>query len=230
MPLPAPKPVDALRQHTRAVVLISAQGDASPLLLDAIRDSEVPCELIGHPLVAMAELVRLEQDNHHGAHERTALVVADDERIDQLDSLFHAVRVRLPRVAIWVVAGEFAVQVQRASQPTSDGKPETNSHAPVGRSPAAGSTGAHRPASTHQFPRSVPPLRIADGSIDLDETPLRAVEPASDAPPREKPPVEDDDPEPPSTDRKSTALTAAELDMLLGWDDEETQPKDGGRR
>ena len=108
MPLPAPKPVDALRQHTRAVMLISADGDASSALLDAIRDSEVPCELIGHPVVAMAELVRLERDNREG-HDRTALFVADDERIDQLSSLFQAVRTRLPQVAIWVIAGEFAV-------------------------------------------------------------------------------------------------------------------------
>lgn len=202
MALPAPKPVDALRQHTRAVVLISAQGDAAPTLLDAIRDSEVPCQLIGHPLVAMAELIRLEQDNRQGSAERTALIVADDERIDQLDSLFHAVRVRLPRVAIWVIAGDFAVQVQRASA--------SESSAPSGgaREPSGGarepSGGAREPLRTN---RSAPQLRIVDHSDEPAPLTTDVVE------------IDDDLPSTEVEKRHSTALTAEELDMLLGWED-----------
>lgn len=193
MPVPAPKPADALRQHTRAVLLISADGDASAALLDAIRDSEVPCELIGHPVVAMAELVRLERDNRDG-RERTALFVADDERIDQLSSLFQAVRLRLPQVAIWVIAGEYAVQVQRATvieqKPASSPTPFD---APL--------AGASRPA---------PQLRIVEHRDDPA--------PAASAP-READESGDDraDPNAPH----STALTAEELDMLLGWNDDD---------
>lgn len=195
MALPAPKPVDALRQHTRAVVLISAEGDAAPTLLDAIRDSEVPCQLIGHPLVAMAELIRLEQDNRQGSAERTALIVADDERIDQLDSLFHAVRVRLPRVAIWVIAGDFAVQVQRATA--------GESAAPSGGARES-SGGAREPLRTN---RRAPQLRIVDHSDEPAPLTTDVVE------------IDDDLPSTEVEKRHSTALTAEELDMLLGWED-----------
>lgn len=210
MPLPAPKPVDALRQHTRAVVLVSADGDTSSSLLDAIRDSEIPCELIGHPVVAMAELVRLEQDNRRG-EERTALFVADDERIEQLSGLFQAVRNRLPHVAIWVIAGELAVQVQRASA-VEAARPE-------------------RPAQ-----RGAPQLRIVEPSAADEQPASRTVEPKPDAPRR--PSVEANEPDE-SDDRidpnasHSTAITAEELDMLLGFgDDEPTDGRSGpgGRR
>ena len=190
--MPAPKPVDALRQHTRAVLLISADGDASSALLDAIRDSEVPCELIGHPVVAMAELVRLERDNRSG-EERTALFVADDDRIDQLSSLFQAVRLRLPQVAIWVIAGEYAVQVQRA--------------AAIEQKPIPSGPSFDMPL--HGSPRAAPQLRIVE----------HREEPAQPAPVG----LDDDsgdgraDPNAPH----STALTAEELDMLLGWNDDD---------
>jgi len=192
VPLPAPKPVDALRQHTRAVMLISAEGDASPALLDAIRDSEVPCELIGHPVVAMAELVRLERDNREG-RERTALFVADDDRIDQLSSLFQAVRTRLPQVAIWVIAGEFAVQVQRATIVES-------------KSPASPS---HEPPP-FPSPRAAPQLRIVE----------HAEHPAPAAPKSQTNDDSGDDRADPNAPH-STALTAEELDMLLGWNDDD---------
>jgi hypothetical protein len=222
--LPAPKPVDALRQHTRAVVLISADGEASPALLDSIRDSEIPCELIGHPVIAMAELVRLEKDNRHHA-ERTALVVADDERIEQLASLFQAVRTRLPQVAIWVIAGDLAVQVQRATvqefQAPPAASPRTSSAPRVG-------------------PRAAPRLRIVEAGPDVEESTATAHEASTievKASGRDGKAVghtpADVQTEPPLEDlNHSTKLTAEELDMLLGWDDHdapERGPSGGGR-
>ena len=211
MPLPAPKPVDALRQHTRAVVLVSADGDASSTLLDAIRDSEIPCELIGHPLVAMAELVRLEQDNRLGS-ERTALFVADDERIEQLSTLFQAVRNRLPHVAIWVIAGDLAVLVQRAVAP------ETAQ--PV------------RPAG-----KTAPQLRIVDAAPDRVIGPrpagratkdIKSIETAAQTDASDESDARID-----PNAAHSTAITAEELDMLLGFGDEdpsERGERPGGRR
>lgn len=204
MPLPAPKPVDALRQHTRAVVLISADGDATPSLLDAIRDSEIPCELIGHPLVAMAELVRLERDDLAHA-ERTALFVADDERIEQLSPLFAAVRTRLPQVGIWVIAGDFAVQVQR---------PVLIETMPPQRA-AVGVAPQLRIVEHHEEPDAHHPVAAdAHAAARADS----ALPERSDAPGEDLP--------------HSTALTAEELDMLLGWDDRDAGPPDprGGRR
>jgi len=210
LPLPAPKPVDALRQHTRAVVLISAEGDASPPLLDAIRDSEIPCELIGHPVVAMAELVRLEQDNRRG-DERTALFVADDERIEQLSSLFHSVRNRLPQVAIWVIAGEIAVQVQRATAAEA-ARPEPPRVEPFRAGPAA---------------RAVPQLRIVDSPAAAPIPQTRTIEPKPEtrsdtrlASTAQSAASDDGDARIDPDATHSTKLTAEELDMLLGFGDE----------
>lgn len=218
MPLPAPKPVEALRQHTRAVVLISSDGETDPGLLDAIRDSEIPCELIGHPLVAMAELVRLEQDNRHG-EERTALFVADDERIEQLSALFQSVRVRLPQVSIWVIAGDLAVQVQRGS-------------APIVRAPSAAAVVETVP--TRNSARGSPQLRIVQADA---QRPLSDDGPSSDRAERPNGKVDDEadgDEGAAEGQPHSTALTAEELDMLLGFGDEDDPtrggPGDGGRR
>lgn len=270
LPLPAPKPVDALRQHTRAVVLISADGDASPALLDAIRDSEIPCELIGHPVVAMAELVRLEKDNRLHA-ERTALFVADDERIEQLSPLFASVRARLPQVAIWVIAGEFAVQVQRATVQDPIGSQATHGSQTTNGSPG-GHGAPYPPSGTATPPRTRTPggpvLRIVDHADDeadrpqtrttaaagsdlgdfprvdpLRSDPLRtdhAVEVKSSVsePRGAHPEHQEADAGDPSSDpdsgAHSTKLTAEELDMLLGWDEQDASEQgrsgDGGRR
>jgi hypothetical protein len=214
------------------VVLISADGEASPALLDSIRDSEIPCELIGHPVIAMAELVRLEKDNRLHT-ERTALVVADDERIEQLSSFFQAVRVRLPQVAIWVIAGDLAVQVQRAVVPEAAASP-----APAPRTSAAPRVG----------PRTAPQLRIVEPNLDADESVPSAhgrgdstggaatTEVKSS---ERETPLRDAAPSDPLADplgedvSHSTKLTAEELDMLLGWDDQdaaERGPAGGGRR
>lgn len=223
MPLPAPKPVDALRQHTRAVVLISADGDASPALLDSIRDSEVPCELIGHPVVAMAELVRLEHGDRR-REERTALFVADDERIEQLASLFQAVRMRLPQVAIWVIAGDLAVQVQRAT--VVDAAAESRFG-----STGASSNGISGPASSDARtpPRpGTPKLRIVEHDADAE------AETAADDQHRDQLDNADADARDPEPDEiasasRATSLTAEELDMLLGWEDgDDTAPAPKG--
>jgi len=169
VPLPAPKPVDALRHHTRAVVLTSADGDVSPLLLDAIRDSGIPCELIGHPLIAMAELVRLESSApaEADANERTALVVADRDRLEDLSALFRAVRLRIPQVSIWVVAGDdIAIEVQRARFPD----PLSPSDTAPSRTPIAGS-GGPRLRIVQETTEVKPPAKrgVSDESVTPEE-------------------------------------------------------------
>jgi hypothetical protein len=223
VPLPAPKPVDALRQHTRAVVLISADGDASPALLDSIRDSEVPCELIGHPVVAMAELVRLEHGDRR-REERTALFVADDERIEQLASLFQAVRMRLPQVAIWVIAGDLAVQVQRATVVDAAAESRFGSAGPSSN----GISGtASNDARTAPRP-GTPKLRIVEHDADAE------AETAADDQHRDQLDNADADARDPEPDEiasasRATSLTAEELDMLLGWEDgDDTAPAPKG--
>lgn len=192
---PAPTPLDALRQHTQAVVLTAPDGEVSPQLMAAIRDSGVPCELIGHPLVAMAELARLERDlRGAGSGERTALVVSDRDQWDDLSLLFEVVRERLSRVSIWILAGQLAIEVHRgrasehAARPSEPAAPIERSFAPM----------------TARTPPGKPNLRI--------------VEP-HDAPPRDAPALRDgDDAEPLDENadtRSAEAVTSAEIEMLL---------------
>lgn len=112
-----------LAPFTRAVVLTSAGGSVAGSVLAAIADSSVPCELIGHPLIAMAELTRLERDAMAGGGaERTVLIVADRDQseaatafdqVDDLKPLFEAVRERLSRVSIYVFADGLPIEICR---------------------------------------------------------------------------------------------------------------------
>ncbi len=139
-------------------------------------DSSVPFELIGHPLIAMAELTRLERDAMAGGGaERTVLIVADREQsegatafdqVDDLKPLFEAVRERLTRVSIYVFADGLPIEIckGRVSDAPIVAEPEAVlrrtgvSSAPAlriapGSSPVStvtGSTG--KPAPKHAHP------------------------------------------------------------------------------
>ena len=112
MPMPAPTPVDALRQHSRAVVLTGRGGAVSRALQQTIDASEARCEILGHPLLALAELIHIERSPREADAPRPTLVVADRE-IDDLAPLFAAVRTHLPQLAIWVFEGDIAIEIQR---------------------------------------------------------------------------------------------------------------------
>ena len=200
---PTPSPLDALRQHTRAVVLTAPGGDVSPDLLAAIRDSGVPCELIGHPLVAMAELCRLDRDQRPGEPaERSALIVSDRDQWDDLSMLFEVVRERLARVSIWILAGQLAIEVHRGKAPDARAsEPEQ----PAERSFA--------PVSTRTPPK--PTLRIVEPQ---DAAPMRAALGAEDEP------FDDEN----AGTRNAEAVTSEEIEMLLDLFDGPADDRAGG--
>lgn len=203
MATPAPNPLDALRQHTQAVVLTSPDGEVSPALMAAIRDSGVPCELIGHPLVAMAELARLERDLRGGASgERTALIVSDRDQWDDLSLLFEAVRERLSRVSIWILAGQLAIEVHRGR--AGEVAPRAGELASRAGEPPSPAARSFEPV-TSRTPPGKPSLRI--------------VEPQDAAPPRDVPAagrLDDDESIDENADTRSAeAVTSAEIEMLL---------------
>ena len=140
MPMPAPTPVDALRQHSRAVVLTGRGGAVSRALQQTIDASGARCEILGHPLLALAELIHIERSPREADTPRLTLVVADRE-IDDLAPLFAAVRTHLPQLAIWVFEGEIAIEIQRGQVETRPAQQDA------------------RPAQ--QETRHTPPLRIA---------------------------------------------------------------------
>ncbi len=113
MPIPAPTPVDALRHYSRAVVLTAGGGAVSRQLGQTIEAAGTRCEILGHPLLALAELIHLSRASREEEPTRLTLVVADRE-IDDLAALFTAVRTHLSQVAIWVFEGELAIEIQRA--------------------------------------------------------------------------------------------------------------------
>jgi len=202
MPLPAPRPLDALRQHTHAVVLTTGEGVVSAHLKAAIDDSGVQTEVIGHPLLAMAQLTALCRDARGDASDRLALVVTD-RQIDDLSPLFTAVRGRLPRVSIWVFEADLAIEIQRGQQP-EPAKPVATSSS--GRATSASARSA------------APTLRIAG-----EDTGARASEPSS--------PVEEEfetDRERDPIEASGESVSRAELEMLLDFfepDGDERRPR-----
>lgn len=121
MPLPAPRPLDALRQLTRAVILTAEGCSLSDDLRTLAVQSGVSCEFVDHPLTAIAALVGIEREGR--AQERAALVVAE-RQIDDLDGLFATIRSRMQRISIWVFEAEIAIEVQRGHVPaTIDAEP-----------------------------------------------------------------------------------------------------------
>ena len=133
MPHPAPRPLDALRQHTRAVIL-TAEGCA---LSDALRglaaQSSTPCEIVDDPLMAVAALTVIEREGD--ASERPALVLAE-RQIDDLDGLFAVIRTRLRRVSVWVFEADIAIEIQRGQvQEAPDAPPRAASPRTSGITP-----------------------------------------------------------------------------------------------
>lgn len=225
LPLHPPSLADALRPFTRAVVLTAPGGPVSGQVLAAISDSAVPSELIGHPLVAMAELTRLERDAMTGGGgERTVLVVADRdpsdsmsafEQVDDLKPLFEVVRERLSRVAIYVFADGLPIEIckGRASEPI---RVEHADPVAVARRGAAPAPPRLRIADPGEQPR--PPSGFAKSALDADEP----------------------DDQVPSDTAAQEAVTREELEMLLerfedqpdrgDREDRRGHPGGGGRR
>lgn len=218
MPLSAPRPLDALRQHTRAVILTADGCELSDDLRELAAGSGVRCEFVDDPLMAVAALTVIEREAK--SPERAALVVAE-RQIDDLGGLFATIRSRLQRVAIWVFEADIAIEVQRGqgaapvefadltqreSAPRSIGTTAPNLTAPNLTPPnlTAPSLRITRPADPPEAPRNSP----APVDADLAETP--------------------EDPPGPS----GNAVTAEELEMLLDFFDRDQPPRrdDGGPR
>ena len=138
MPLPAPRPLDALRQLTRAVILTAEGCELSDTLRAVAVRAGTAFEVVDHPLAAVAALVGIERE---GAAERAALVVAE-RQIDDLDGLFATIRSRMQRISIWVFEAELAIEVQRGTVPVQ-------------------TTTEPREGAARPTPSAVPTLRIS---------------------------------------------------------------------
>lgn len=187
MPMPAPTPVDALRHYSRAVVLTGRGGAASRVLQQTIDAAGTRCELLGHPLLALAELVHLERAPRENEPSRLTLVVADRE-IDDLAPLFAAVRAHLPQLAIWVFEGDIAIEIQRGQV---DARPAQQDARPAQQET--------RPAPTLRIAPAPSPEPLPSAPAVLGETRETQLEPS------------DEDPPGPS----GNTVTPEELEMLL---------------
>lgn len=163
MPLTAPRPLDALRQYNRAVILTAEGCRLSDDLRGLTVRSGARCELVDHPLLAVAALTNAEREAK--SPERTALVVAE-RQIDDLGGLFATVRSRLQRVAIWVFEADIAIEVQRGQG--------VDVAEPSAREPAPRSIGSTAPALRISRPAEpTAPQRpaAAPAEPDLEEAP-----------------------------------------------------------
>ena len=204
-------PLQVLRTHAHAVILISANGVVTPEVDRAIADSGADVELISHPLEAMAALACLEVPDpgnpSRPGNGRTLLVFADRE-IDDLSSLITSVHTRLPRVAIWVFEGHMAVPVR-----LGEGDPARVEA--VGPPRSTDSARAMRP--DHVAPRKPPQLRIApiDTQADLPQKDKQTPESDLSARAGKGDNAERMNEELTDADIGSAAVTREELDMLL---------------
>ncbi len=208
MPMPAPTPVDALRHYSRAVVLTDRGGAVSPTLRQAIDASGVRCEILGHPLLALAELIHLERAPREGDAQRLTLVVADRE-IDDLAPLFAAVRANLPHLAVWVFEGDLAIEIQRGQAEIRAAQSEPRTAQQV-----------ERTAQLEARPTSTPVLRIAPAPAPepaaappSTQTALRDASPKAGGEAGGETGDETGDEDPPGPSGNS--VTPEELEMLL---------------
>lgn len=216
MPLPAPRPLDALRQYTRAVILTADGCQLSDDLGALAARSGVRCEFVDHPLLAVAALTTIEREAK--PPERAALIVAE-RQIDDLDGLFSTVRSRLQRIAIWVFEADIAIEVQRGQGVET---PE-----PAPRERAVRAVGSTAPALRISRPPEPPAAwRTAAPSVEAELD--RASEGAFEHPPAG---ASDDAPEDPPGP-SGNSVTAEELEMLLNLFERDLPPRrdDGGAR
>lgn len=200
MPLSAPRPLDALRQYTRAVILTAEGCQLSDEVRGLATRSGVRCEFVDHPLLAVAALTTIEREAK--AAERAALVVAE-RQIDDLGGLFATVRSRLQRIAIWVFEADIAIEVQRGQAA------ETPEPAPRETAPrAVGST--------------APALRISRPA----DSPV-AQRPAA---PAAAPDLEDAVEDPPGPSGNSVTAEELEMLLNLFENDQPPRRDDGGSR
>ncbi len=231
MPDGGPSLADHLREHERVVVLLGPDAEIPSLLIDDLDRSDALYEVVRHPLLAVAELVRLELDaRRSGSGAGTTLLVAERE-IEDLGPMFGVVESRLPRVAARVQTGGHIVSVfeglreegLREEGLREEGRREEGRREEGRREEARPTAPArHGPDAEpvrHAAPRArAPALRfVAD---DDDARPVPSSDPAGDD--RE---AHDDEPPPPS----GSAPTREELDMLLSMLDDPMPDREGGR-
>lgn len=191
MPAPTPTTVDALRQYARVVVLVAPRGTGSRSFQQASHAAGTQCELIGHPILAMAELCRLDREAIGRAGDRTgerAAIFIVDRDIEDLEPLFTAIETRLPRTSIWVIQGDIVVPV-RVAEPDA---------------PAVPAAVTRRPLPTPPPSVGAPKLRFVEGAPS-------ELEPTSASESGTEPDAGDG-----TSPRGSEAVTSAEIEMLLG--------------
>lgn len=204
MPNAGPFHTDSNDEPDRAVVLLGPDSEVPGDFEEALDSPGTLFEVVRHPLLAAAELVRLERDvRRSGSSSRTTFWVVGRE-IDDLEHFFQRLRAYLPRVSARVL-------VQRERLTVFDGVPEPAvqtegpawpepERAPTGRRPTLRYTGdALEPAG---MPEGPSPTRSTDDAAAPDDGPRHE---------------HDEDPPGPS----GSAVTREEIEMLLSMFDDE---------
>jgi hypothetical protein len=203
---------DSNCEPDRAVVLLGPDAEVPDGFDEALDASGTLFEVVRHPLLAAAELVRLERDvRQSGSASRTTFWVVGRD-IDDLEDLLQTVRASLPRVSARIF-------VQGARLTIFDGEPVTPK--PSDGSDRAGPTTV--PFSDRRRLRlSRDPLDAADAPTAPTVSAPPASQMDADGDPRGE---HDEDPPGPS----GSAPTPEEIEMLLSMFDDEPPHEPGGR-
>jgi hypothetical protein len=210
-------PPPSLRDVRQCVILCRGDDVPAAFLTSLVQHGIEPI-VIGHPLLAFAELLQRERQHHPGRGwglptvARTALVVANRDQWDRLDPLLEAVRSQLPHIAVWVTTANLFLDVREI--------PEADDLPAFPEGPQLRLAGTELPKPTGDDPATSPstlgsPTETSSARSTSPPEPNTAQKPAPDTAP---PPAAPEPERPVGRSREGTvhaAVTPEEIEMLL---------------
>ena len=125
-------------------VLLAAGGEHPPeRLMTLLDEPSTQTVTVAHPLLAAAELARLERERQASLssrsdedEDRIVLVVVNRESWRDLSPLFRMVRLQMPRVSIWVCTERVAIEVYAGNEYYSQQEDAEIAPVPTATTPA----------------------------------------------------------------------------------------------
>ncbi len=206
-------------------VLLSCGDDAPPEFLALMQRIGIEVSIIGHEVAAFSQLALFERERERAMslgllkRPRTALIIAERDRWNDLEPLLKAVRRHLPSVSVWIATADLWLEVTTLPDRQA---PEHSEFPDLPPTLRLGSDVERDRAA--QFPPLTGPALANPADTSEDEARLPALlqpEPQPELKPELKPDAKPEPkpepPPPPSRTRPpmDSAVTPEEIEMLL---------------